>query len=88
MKKSSLIESITCLNKPIVLKNVGLEHMFDVVVFSQAAGIAKPNPEIFYQLLRKTGVEAGNAVHVGDDYKKDYRGALVPSHTGRMHMMH
>lgn len=60
---------------PLLLKNLGLDHLFDVVLPSCYAGVAKPDPDIFYQALRKANVEGSEAVHVGDDYKKDYRGA-------------
>jgi HAD superfamily hydrolase (TIGR01549 family) len=51
--------------------------LFDVVLPSRYIGIAKPDPEIFYEALRKAGVEGSEAVHVGDDYRKDYEGAKV-----------
>jgi hypothetical protein len=63
--------------QPLLLKNLDLDRLFDVVLPSRYAGVAKPDPDIFYQALRKANVEGSEAVHVGDDYKKDYRGALV-----------
>jgi putative hydrolase of the HAD superfamily len=69
--------SSTPFIQPLLLKNLGLDHLFDVVLPSCYAGVAKPDPDIFYQALRKANVEGSEAVHVGDDYKKDYRGAKV-----------
>lgn len=63
--------------QPLLLKNLGLDHLFDVVLPSCYAGVAKPDPDIFFQVLRRANVEGSEAVHVGDDYKKDYRGAKV-----------
>jgi hypothetical protein len=63
--------------QPLLLKNLNLDRLFDVVLPSRYAGVAKPDPDIFYQALRKANVEGSEAVHVGDDYKRDYRGALV-----------
>jgi len=38
-------------------------------------GYTKPHPEIFRIALREVGVEASEAVHVGDLYEADVMGA-------------
>ncbi len=48
---------------------------FDVVVDSATTGAAKPDPAIFRVALRRLGVEAGCALHVGDDPVNDLAGA-------------
>jgi len=58
------------------LKNFHLDRFFDAVVASRYAGVAKPSREIFCRALQETGVEASEAIHVGDSYENDYRGAL------------
>lgn len=45
------------------------------VVDSGAAGVAKPDPAIFRLALDMVGVEPARAVHVGDAYQYDVRGA-------------
>jgi len=45
------------------------------VIDSGAVGVAKPDPAIFELALRAVGVAAERAVHVGDAYQYDVRGA-------------
>ena len=40
--------------------------LFDVMVISGKEGVEKPDPEIFRRALERTGVEARDAVYVGD----------------------
>ena len=47
----------------------------DVVVDSATAGVAKPDPEIFRRALRRLGVPASAALHVGDSEQTDGDGA-------------
>ena len=54
---------------------IGIGHYFDFVITAADAGAAKPKPEIFYAALAAAGVEAGHALHVGDDPKRDVHGA-------------
>jgi HAD superfamily hydrolase (TIGR01549 family) len=57
--------------------SVGLAEHLDVVVTSGEVGADKPAPEIFAEALRRAGVEAGEAVHVGDQPTSDIDGALA-----------
>ncbi|MFQ6053963.1 MAG: HAD family hydrolase [Candidatus Bathyarchaeia archaeon] len=59
----------------IVLQRTGLIDHFDLVVCSSDLGIRKPNPRIFHYVLERLGVEAGEAVHVGDSVEADMEGA-------------
>jgi putative hydrolase of the HAD superfamily len=45
------------------------------VIDSALVGAAKPDPAIFHAALRCAGVEAGDAVHVGDTLRADIDGA-------------
>ena len=54
---------------------LGLARYLGTVVISGIVGYTKPHPEIFRIALRKAGVEAGEAVHVGDLYEADVVGA-------------
>ncbi len=54
---------------------LGLEPYLDFVVTSEEAGADKPQPPIFLAALNRAGVNASEAVHVGDQYKLDVVGA-------------
>lgn len=58
-----------------ILKNMDLLQYFDFLVTSVEAKHEKPAPEIFRYALRKAGVNASEAAHVGDDVNTDYFGA-------------
>ena len=60
--------------KPIC-RELGLEPYIDFVVTSEEAGADKPKPPIFLAALQQAGVNASEAVHVGDQYKLDVIGA-------------
>ena len=56
-------------------RKLGLEPYLDFVVTSEEAGADKPKAPIFKAALQRAGVEASEAVHVGDQYKLDVAGA-------------
>jgi len=58
-----------------ILHGLGVTALVDEVVFSTAAGVAKPDPEIFHQALDALDVDPARAVHVGDGPEPDYAGA-------------
>jgi HAD superfamily hydrolase (TIGR01509 family) len=58
------------------LNGVGLSHLFAAVVTSAEAGAAKPDPAVFHLALRRVGVDATRALHIGDE-EADRRGALA-----------
>ncbi|KAG2577030.1 haloacid dehalogenase-like hydrolase domain-containing protein 3 isoform X2 [Panicum virgatum] len=58
-----------------LLKDLNVSDMFDAIVVSSEVGYEKPAPEIFKIALDQIGVEATNAVHVGDDETADKAGA-------------
>ena len=60
---------------PPLLDALGLAAFFDAVVCSGAAGAAKPDSAIFAHALEVLGVEASEALHVGDSPEADYEGA-------------
>ncbi len=55
----------------------GLADRLDVMVFSDEAGVRKPDPAIYRFCCRQLGVEASEAMHVGDDLENDVRGAAA-----------
>ena len=58
-----------------LLEDAGLLACFDVLVFSDEAGVRKPAAAIFRRMLDQTGVDPAGAVHVGDDPVTDVAGA-------------
>ncbi|MBI2764851.1 MAG: HAD family hydrolase [Chloroflexi bacterium] len=58
------------------LRSAGLEHLFDVVFVSGERGLAKPNPDVFREVLNELEVAPGEALHVGDSLETDILGAL------------
>jgi HAD superfamily hydrolase (TIGR01549 family) len=53
-----------------------LQGLVSATVSSSDHGLMKPHPSIFTAALQLLGVEAGEAVMVGDSYKHDVQGAL------------
>ena len=56
-------------------QGLGLDRFMNRYVISAVLGVAKPDPRIFREALRLSGVEAGEAVHVGDSLEDDIHGA-------------
>ncbi len=57
------------------LEQMGLGERVDFAVFSSEVGKRKPHPAIFERALSELGVEASDAVFVGDRLYEDVRGA-------------
>jgi len=58
-----------------IFHELSLEPYLDFAVTSKEVGADKPNPLIFQTALQRAGVDASEAVHVGDQYKIDVVGA-------------
>lgn len=59
------------------LEQTGLAPLLDGALTSAEVGAAKPAPAIFARALALAGVEAAEAVHVGDSVEADVAGALA-----------
>jgi len=57
------------------LRILGINSLFDTVIVSQENGWRKPSTKIFNAALNKLGVEAQNAVYIGDSPLEDIKGA-------------
>lgn len=57
------------------IRQLGFQPYFGVVVTSEEAGKEKPDARIFEQALAALGVEAADAVMIGDDCHGDMHGA-------------
>ncbi|MDQ6748230.1 MAG: HAD-IA family hydrolase [Candidatus Dormibacteraeota bacterium] len=60
---------------PALCDRHGLTEYFDVIVASVDAGAMKPDPRIWDVALRRLGVDAADAWHIGDNYWADVLGA-------------
>lgn len=58
-----------------ILASLGLDRTLDFVLASGAAGVAKPDPAFFRLALARAGVDAADALMVGDSYRADVLGA-------------
>lgn len=58
-----------------VLARTGLAPLLDGALTSAEVGCAKPEPAIFARALALAGVDAAEAVHVGDSVEHDVAGA-------------
>jgi HAD superfamily hydrolase (TIGR01549 family) len=58
-----------------IVSGLGLDRSLDFVLASGASGVAKPNPAFFGMALDRAGVDARDALMVGDSYRADVRGA-------------
>ena len=60
---------------PPICDELGLSSYLDFLVTSLAVGAVKPDPAIFQAALERAGVDASEAMHVGDQYHSDVLGA-------------
>jgi len=58
-----------------ILEGLGAAHWFAYIFVSSRVGYAKPDRQIFHTALECYGVQAGDALHVGDSEEKDLLGA-------------
>ncbi|XP_041987171.1 rhythmically expressed gene 2 protein-like [Aricia agestis] len=60
-----------------ILKNMGLHGSFKFVLTSYEVGISKPDKGIFELAQNHCGkmIKPEHCVHIGDDFRKDYKGA-------------
>jgi putative hydrolase of the HAD superfamily len=67
---------------PGLLRELGLDAVFPVVVYSAAVGVEKPHPAIFARLLAELGLPPARVAHVGDRRREDVEGALAAGMVG------
>lgn len=58
-----------------MLIEMGVAHLFDVLVISGKEGVEKPDPGIFHLALERTGARPQESVYVGDNPEVDVEGA-------------
>lgn len=57
------------------LRACGLDRHVDVLVVSEEAGVAKPDPAIFHLAIERLGCRPSEAIMVGDSWEADVVGA-------------
>lgn len=57
------------------VRRLNLAHHFEVILCAEDLGIGKPDPAPFGEVLRRTGISAERAVHIGDHPLDDIAGA-------------
>jgi putative hydrolase of the HAD superfamily len=60
-----------------ILVGLGIDRFFESVTISSLGGAAKPSSRIFQRALQKHGVEAGEALHVGNSLREDAQAAVA-----------
>lgn len=65
-----------------MLIEMEVANLFDEMVISGKEGIEKPDPQIFKVALERAGVEASQAIYVGDDPVIDAAGSAAVGMTG------
>ena len=55
----------------------GIAGSVDAVVFSSEVGRRKPAPEVYHAALQAIGVEAKDALFIGDRVREDYEGPVA-----------
>lgn len=58
-----------------ICEGLELNQYFDFIIASAVFGASKPSTKIFEEALRRSGVNAAEAVHIGDSFKDDIEGA-------------
>ena len=58
-----------------MLVEIGLRELFATVIDSSVVGFTKPDPRIFALALERLGVDAGEALMIGDSPSADVDGA-------------
>jgi putative hydrolase of the HAD superfamily len=61
---------------PDLLERLDLARFFDVIVYSSAVGVEKPDRRIFLHAASRLRVPPGGALHIGDGRLEDVEGAL------------
>jgi len=58
------------------MRSSGIEHYFNHIVLSEAAGALKPDKQIFEYALELNGAKPNEAIMIGDSYAADIVGAI------------
>lgn len=71
----AVISDIDASEGERILESFGIRSHFADVTTSEEVGWTKPHPAMFETAIEKAGVDPARALHVGDRYVNDMRGA-------------
>lgn len=77
--KIALISNTGMIGADVIMSYLqiyGIDHLFDVILFSENTKLCKPNRDIFFLASKKLGIPLGNLLHIGDSRFFDYDAAL------------
>ena len=61
----------------VILERFGLSKFFRHIFVSSELGADKPDPLIYRRALQASGLAPNEALHVGDDPERDWKGAAA-----------
>jgi putative hydrolase of the HAD superfamily len=59
------------------VRHLGMSHLIDALITSEAVGVTKPDPRIFEAALQRLNATPAETVMVGDNWQADVIGALA-----------
>lgn len=62
-----------------IVESLGIKDKFDLILSSEEAGAAKPDPRIYQHALKHFDILAEEALMIGDNYESDY---MAPKNLG------
>lgn len=74
---SSRLPLVAVTNGNADLRRIGLADYFVGVISAHEIGVAKPDPRVFYAACELAGVAPSDTLHIGDDRKLDFEGAVA-----------
>lgn len=60
-----------------ICEELAITPHVDFILASAVFGVSKPNPKIFHEALRLSGVNPAEAIHIGDSFEDDVKGAAA-----------
>jgi putative hydrolase of the HAD superfamily len=60
----------------LTIEVMDVAKYFSFMIFSDEVGVSKPSPAFFGHISREAGIPEAQILHVGDNLKADYHGAL------------
>jgi putative hydrolase of the HAD superfamily len=78
LKKRGLVTGLISnieKNMTETIQKLGISNQLDIVVTSQDAGAAKPQPEIFRYAMQQVKMQPAESLYIGDQYQVDVLGA-------------
>ena len=59
-----------------MIKQMGIDELFDELIFSEELLLCKPSPAVYHEASRRLNIPVFCLLHIGDSYQNDYIAAL------------